>query len=73
MSEPEKEIHRAHEETSLCKERTKQVEFAAWTAGLTALLGVGIFATNSSWPTAFGVATLSAMVTIVCYFILKKK
>jgi hypothetical protein len=53
-------------------ERTKQVTVAGWTAGLSALFALGAVGTSPAWPTAFGVAAVSAMVAVVCYFILKR-
>jgi len=53
-------------------ERTKQVTVAGWTAGLTAFFAVGALAASPEWPTAIGVAAVSAMVAVACYFILKR-
>lgn len=53
-------------------ERTKQVTVAGWTAGMTAFFAVGAVTASPSWPAAIGVAAVSAMVAVVCYFILKR-
>ena len=53
-------------------ERTKQVETAGWTAGLSALFLVGALSTNATWPVAIGVVAIAAMVATACYFMLRK-
>jgi hypothetical protein len=53
-------------------ERTKQVTVAGYTAGVSAFFALGCLGVSSSWPTAFGVAAVSAMVAVTCYFILKR-
>jgi dipeptide/tripeptide permease len=55
---------------SLAEERTKQVSVAGWTAGLTAFFACCTLAESPTWPMAFGVAAVAAMVAVVCYFIL---
>lgn len=57
--------------TNAGSERTKQVTVAGWTAGLSAFFIVGALTANASWPMAIGLIAVSAMVTVVCYFILK--
>ena len=52
--------------------RSKTVEAAGWTAGLAALFLTGALSANPTWPVAFGVAAIAAMVATVCYFMLKK-
>jgi len=52
-------------------ERTKQVTVAGWTAGMTAFFACGTLGVSSTWPVAFGIAALAAMVAVVCYFIVK--
>ena len=54
-------------------ERTKQVTVAGWTAGISAVLALTTLEGNPSWPAAFGVAVVMAMVAVVCHFILKKE
>jgi hypothetical protein len=54
-------------------ERTKQVTVAGWTAGLTALFMCISLSQSPTWPMAFGVAAVAAMVSVVCYFILKTR
>jgi dipeptide/tripeptide permease len=53
-------------------ERTKQVTVAGWTAGLTAFFACLALGQAPTWPMAFGVAAVAAMVAVVCYFILKR-
>lgn len=53
-------------------ERTKQVTVAGWTAGVSAFFAVGAVAAAPTWPVAIGVSSVSAMVAVVCYFILKR-
>ena len=53
-------------------ERTKQVTVVGWTAGLSAFFAVGALASNPSWPMAFGVVAIAAMVATACYFMLRK-
>ncbi|HTH46263.1 MAG TPA: hypothetical protein VMB21_02005 [Candidatus Limnocylindria bacterium] len=53
-------------------ERTKQVSTAGWTAGTTAFFGFLAVNQSPAWPTAFGVAAVSAMVAVVCLRMLKR-
>ena len=53
-------------------ERTKQVTVAGWTAGLSAFFACIALSQAPTWPMAFGVAAVAAMVAVVCYFILKR-
>jgi hypothetical protein len=53
-------------------ERMKQVTVAGWTTGLSAFFALGALATSPSWPVAFGVAAVSAMVGTACYFMLRR-
>ena len=52
-------------------ERTKRVEAAGWTAGLSAFALVWLLACNPAWPAAIGVIAIAAMVATACYFMLK--
>jgi hypothetical protein len=53
-------------------ERTQQVRVVGWVAGLSAFFA-GITLTESpTWPVAFGIAAVGAMVTIICCFILRR-
>ena len=54
------------------KERTKQMSTAGWTAGTTAFFGFNAVALSPTWPTAFGVAAICAMVAFVCLRIIKR-
>jgi len=56
----------------LDSERTKQVTVAGWTAGLSAFFGCIALSQAPTWPMAFGVAAVAAMVAVVCYFILQR-
>ena len=53
-------------------ERTAQVKVAGFTAGISAVVALWALVENSSWPLAFGVAAVAAMVAVVCYFILRQ-
>ena len=72
MSEPTDTKPEAEEAATNDSERTKQVETAGWTAGLSALFLVGALSTNASWPLAIGVVAIAAMVGTACYFMLRK-
>jgi dipeptide/tripeptide permease len=48
------------------------VTVAGWTAGLTAFFACLALGQAPTWPMAFGVAAVAAMVAVVCYFILKR-
>ena len=52
-------------------ERTKRIEAAGWTAGLSAFALVSVLVSNSAWPVAIGVIAIAAMVATACYFMLK--
>ena len=52
-------------------ERTKRIEAAGWTAGLSAFALVCALANSPSWPVAIGVIGIAAMVATACYFMLK--
>ena len=54
------------------KERTQQVSTAGWTAGTCAFFGFLALEQSPAWPTAFGVAAVCAMVTVVCLRIVKR-
>ncbi len=53
------------------KADAQRVSTAAWTAGMTAFFAAGALAGVPTWPTAFGVAAICAMVAVVCLRILK--
>ena len=52
-------------------ERTKQIKVAGWTAGVSAFFAVSALVAGPTWPVAIGVAAIAAMITTVCYFILR--
>ncbi len=54
------------------QERTKQMSTAGWTAGTTAFFALNAVALSPSWPTAFGVAAICAMVAVVCLRMMKR-
>ena len=56
----------------LAEERTKQTGVAGWTAGMTALFARITLDQSPTWPVAFGVTAVVAMVAAVCYFILQR-
>jgi len=64
---------RIEKSQSADSERTKQSRIAGWTAGLSAMFALGALSTSPGWPTAIGVAAVSAMITVVCQTILKKE
>ena len=72
MNEPKETKPADQEDGTKASERTKQVETAGWTAGLSALFLVGALSTNASWPLAIGVVAIAAMVGTACYFMLRK-
>jgi hypothetical protein len=53
-------------------ERTKQVQAAGWTAGLSAFFIVRALSVNTGWPMAVGVIAVAAMVAVACYFMLRR-
>lgn len=59
-------------EVELARERTKQASIVGWTGGLSVFFAVGALATNPTWPVAIGITALAAMVTFICYGILKR-
>ena len=72
MSEPTNTKPEADADATNDSERTKQVETAGWTAGLSALFLVGALSTNATWPVAIGVVAIAAMVATACYLMLKR-
>lgn len=72
MNEPKETKPEDDEDATKDSERTKQVETAGWTSGLSAMFLVGALATNASWPLAVGVVAIAAMVATACYFMLRK-
>jgi hypothetical protein len=54
-------------------EHTRQVKVAAWLAGVFAVVAAIGLANAPTWPVAFGIAALAAMVTVVCCSIAKKR
>jgi hypothetical protein len=59
-------------EQSPDSERTKQVTVAGWTAGVSAIAALGTLEFQPSWPVAFGVAAIAAMVGAVCFCMLRR-
>ena len=53
-------------------ERTKQVTVVGWTAGISAVAAFSTLEMQPTWPVAFGVAAIAAMVGVTCYCILKR-
>jgi hypothetical protein len=47
-----------------------RVKAAAWTAGLTAFCSLAVIDDSPTWPVAFAVASVIAMVAFVCHTIL---
>jgi hypothetical protein len=54
------------------EERTKQIQSAGWVAGLSAFFAVGALVSQPTWPVACGIAAISSMVAIACFFMLKR-
>ena len=54
-------------------ERTKQVTVAGWTAGVSAVVAMMTVTHSTSWPEAFAIGAVAAMVTAACYFILRRE
>ena len=52
-------------------ERTRQVTAAGYTAGVSAVVALVTLLYEPSWPVAFGVAAVAAMVAVVCFCMLK--
>ena len=59
-------------EVLLARERTKQAGVAGWTAGLSAFFAVGAAAAEPSWPVAAAVTAVAAMVSVVCYLMMRR-
>jgi hypothetical protein len=57
--------------TSSDYRRALPLKIAGWTAGVSALAAAIALLNAPTWPVAFGVAAVAAMVTIVCRGILK--
>ena len=72
MNEPPQLSPPTGPDKNAAAERTKQVTVAGWTAGVTGFFALGSLAGSPSWPVAFGVAAVMAMVAGVCHFILKR-
>jgi len=61
-------------ETEQCGDgkRIKEVTVVGWLAGVFAV-SAGITLTNApTWPVAFGLAAVAAMVTVICCYVVKK-
>lgn len=54
-------------------ERTKQVKVVGWTAGVSAFFAMLAIDSSPSWPVAVAVFGVAAMVSAICYFILKRE
>jgi hypothetical protein len=54
-------------------ESTGRVKVVAWMAGLTAFFVLLSIDESPTWPGAFMVACVVAMVTFVCYLILRQR
>ena len=59
-------------DVSLARERTKQASIAGYTGGSTAFFAVCALVMNPTWPVAFAVTAVAAMVAFLCYCILKR-
>ena len=53
-------------------ERTKQVLATGWTAGVFAVVACATLLYEPTWPVAFGIAAVAAMVAIVCFCMLRQ-
>jgi fatty acid desaturase len=58
-----------------CQKNSGRIISNATVAGITVVLASGgivsVLSSAPTWPVAFAVAAIAAMVTVVCYFILK--
>lgn len=54
-------------------ERTQQVTVVGWTAGVSAFFALVALGQAPTWPVAFGVAAVMAMVALICHLILKRE
>lgn len=59
-------------EVLLARERTKQAGAAGWTAGLSAFFAMATAAAEPTWPVAAGITAVAAMVSVVCYLMLRR-
>ncbi len=59
-------------EVELAREKTKQVEAAGWTAGVTGLGSIWLLSSHPEWPMAAGVVAVAAMVGYVCFHIVRR-
>jgi dipeptide/tripeptide permease len=71
-NDPAEQSPKAEPGQDLAGERTKQVTVAGWTVGLAALFMCIALSQSPTWPMAFGIAAVAAMVAVVCYYIVKK-
>ena len=72
MSDNTQQTPKPETETYGDGERTKQVTVVGWLAGVFAV-AAGITLINApTWPAAFGIAAVAAMVTVICCYIVKK-
>lgn len=53
--------------------KSKRVTAAAWLAGVSAVVALDCVGSNASLGTGVAVLGISAMVALVCYFILRDK
>jgi hypothetical protein len=72
MSDPAEQSPKTEGVQDLASERTKQVSVAGWTAGFSAFFACIALSQSPTWPMAFGVAAVAAMVAVVCHSILKR-
>lgn len=69
MPEPSPDLNQS---SNANEERTKQVTVAGYTAGTSVFFLALVIGSEPTWPAAFAVAALAAMVAVVCYHILKR-
>lgn len=72
MNQPSESAGAKPADAGLARERTRQAGIVGWTVGLTAIVAVSALARHPTWPFAFGVAGVAAMVGFVCHSILKR-
>jgi hypothetical protein len=60
-------------EVAIAEQRTHQVRAAGWTATFAAFFAAVALSQEPTWPVAVGVVAIAAMVTVVCYTVLKRQ
>ena len=72
MNEPPSKPPAGETDPTAAAVRTKQVTVAGWTAGVPAFIALVTHGETSTWPAAFALASVMAMVAVVCCLILRR-